>query len=253
MTWDVVDRDGKLVGTFPTKTAAREERDRLNAAARGEATSSSLKRAMAEIEETNQLRKFLAAPATEGLVVHTDIEKSAAIAVTKRFDDRVEAIAQRDRIGFPAAMLKIASANGNAVSSEVRADYQLWLDYRKAQDVIAATTPAPVVAAPVPTVSPAFQKMAQKAQKLAEKEGISQAAAFAKIYQQRPDLARADKQHFFNKAAGFGAQPVDPDEELVRALIASLSCSESHARGLALELRSKKPNLGTLARSGVAA
>jgi hypothetical protein len=144
----------------------------------------SLDRALLELEEHRKFAKTVA-PIVENSMQtqHVDINKAAAIAVVKRFDGIVDEIATRHKISKAAALLKVSS------SADYAAD---WFAYRQASQAIevpAAPTPEPAQV----LVSEAYQKMAKKAAKLAKREGISEASAFSKIYQSRPDLAAADR------------------------------------------------------------
>ena len=150
----------------------------------------SLDRALEEIEETKRFAKAHAAPLTEDHPMETSEVMKAAVA---KVDDRIAAIiAKSDK-----PISRVVAIGRMASSSDPR-DIEAWQLHKSI-----ASVPATPVSAPAP-VSPAFLKMQKKAAKLAQKEGISQASAFSKIYASRPDLAQADKQFFFNKAAGGG-------------------------------------------------
>ena len=247
MSWDVLDAHGRIISNHSRRKDAKRARNALNEKARGERSIAAAHREIAENKRFMEAHAR-AAVQTEDKVVETDVAKAAA-AVVQKFNARCEQVAKTEGISLASATLRIASANGNAAFGRESSDFQLWQDYRKASEIVVASAPAPV-AAPAPMVSDAYAKMMKKAGKVAKRENISVASAFSKVFSANPDLAQADRAWNVAKANGGG---IDPDEQLVRALVASLGVSEDHARGLALEIRSKKPNLGTLARSGVAA
>ena len=248
LTWDVKDAHGRVISNHSRRKDAKRERNRLNEKARGDRSIAAAHREIAENKRFMEAHAHAAVQKTEEKVVETDVAKAAA-AVVQKFNARCEQVAKTEGISLASATLRIASANGNAAFGRESSDFQLWQDYRKASEIVVASAPAPV-AAPAPMVSDAYAKMMKKAGKVAKRENISVASAFSKVFSANPDLAQADRAWNVAKANGGG---IDPDEQLVRALVASLGVSEDHARGLALEIRSKKPNLGTLARSGVAA
>ena len=229
--WEVRDQDGKVVGTYSSKKKAKRERDRLNAAGRAD---TSVEKALAEIDANEW---FVKTALTEDKMNYTEIEKAAAQTVVQKFNARVDEIAQRDRVSHATAMTKIAGAS-SLISPE---DASLWNEYRQASEVVKAMTPVAASAAPVPMVSAAFGELQKRAAKLQKGDPkLSSASAFAKAYSDpaNRDLVEQDRQFHFNKAAG--GLP-DPMEELVRTVQMVLGCSIEHARGLALEIRAKKP------------
>jgi NADH dehydrogenase/NADH:ubiquinone oxidoreductase subunit G len=147
----------------------------------------SVERALAEIAEHRAVVKA-AAPLTEDHPMETSEVIKAAVA---KVDDRIAAIiAKSDK-----PIDRVVAIGRMASSSDPR-DIEAWQIHKQL-----ATVPATPVSAPaLEPVSDAYAKMMRKAAKLAQKEGISQASAFAKIYQSRPDLAQQDKAHFFNRA-----------------------------------------------------
>ena len=158
--------------------------------------------------------------------------KADAVAIIKKFDDKVDEIAKRHKITRGAALLKVAQ------DREMAAD---WFAYRQAPQIVGAQftpTPEPERTA----LSPAFVKMQEKAEKRARKNGTWVATELSKIYAdpENADLVQADKAFHVSKASGGGLP--DPMEELVRTVQMVLGCSIEHARGLALEIRAKKPS-----------
>jgi len=227
-SWDVLDARGKVLSTHASRKDAKRARNRANSAARGESAigatwseeNDSLAKAKAEIKANKRLAKALAAASLEDPNMFTDVQKAEAVSVVQKFNARVEEVARRDFIGYGEAMNKIAGASF-LVSPE---DASLWNEYRQAAEIMKAAHPTPVSVAPAPMVSNAYMQLEKRAEKLRKNNPrLSQASAFSAAYQDpaNRDLAEADKQFHFNKAA-FGAQPVDPKSELVRALVASL-------------------------------
>jgi hypothetical protein len=154
-------------------------------------TSTSVERALAEIEETKRFAKAHAA-VTEVIPMETqDVTKAAAaVAVVKRFDGIIAEIAKRHNITPGAALLKVAQ------DREMSAE---WFAYRQAQQidgaqVRAAPEPEPVVE------SDAYQTMMAKATKRSARHGTSVASEFSQIFAQRPDLAAEDRAFHFSKA-----------------------------------------------------
>jgi hypothetical protein len=200
--------------------------------------STSLEKALAEIAETRQLAKSLAvtkahaAPLTEDHPMETSEVMKAAVA---KVDDRIAVIMKREpTISRDVAYLRLSSSTDDL-------DQEAWQIHKQL-----ATVPATPVSAPAPvTVSEAYAKMQKKAAKLAKRENISQASAFAKIYQARPDLAQADKQFFFTGGSvpvGKGLESVVFDN-MCRAIRASFpGISDAQVRHwVDLTLQGKPP------------
>jgi hypothetical protein len=122
-----------------------------------------------------------------------DVAKADAVAVIKRFDDAVGDLAKRHNITRGAALLKAAAAGGPD-----------WFAYRQAQQIVGAQHQATPEPEPV-MVSDAYAKIGKKAAKLAKAENISEASAFARVYQTRPDLAAEDKAFHMAKGGGLAA------------------------------------------------
>jgi hypothetical protein len=150
--------------------------------------STSLERALQEIADHRAVVKA-AAPLTEDHPMETSEVMKAAVA---KVDDRIAAIiAKSDK-----PIDRVVAIGRMASSSDPR-DIEAWQIHKQL-----ATVPATPVSAPAPvTVSPAFMKMQKKAAKLRKADPtLSEASAFARVYQSRPDLAQQDKAHFFAKA-----------------------------------------------------
>jgi hypothetical protein len=192
-----------------------------NPAAYTTGANDSLSKALAEIEINRAFAKA-AAPVLEDTTMETDEVMKAAVA---KVDSRIAIIMKREpTISRDVAYLRLST-------SRDAADQEAWLLFKS----LSVVPPTPVSEAPV-VVSDAYAKMQEKAGELAKAEGISQASAFAKVYQLHPDLAAEDRQFHLAKAAG----GVDPNEILITTLM-GLGYSREHATGMALEIRSKAP------------
>jgi hypothetical protein len=189
-------------------------------------------KAKQEIAENLAVAKSLAVTKEDPMETTSEVMKAAVAKV----DGRIEAIiAKSERpISRDGAILKMATSRDPA-------DIEAWQIHK----ALAVAPPTPVAeAAPVAT-SAAYDEMMAKASKRAAKHGTSVASEFSKLYTapENQALAAADRSAHLAKAATGG---VDPNESLVQALMASLGCDENHARGIALELRSKRPPASTL-------
>jgi len=240
-TWDLRDPRGKLISSHHSRKDAKRAMRRHRAAARGESADSdtwraddSLAKAKAEIKANKRFLK-------ENPVMDTQIDIAKAEAITKRFADRVDEIARANFISHQSATMRLASTSALISKS----DAELWASYRAASQLIADNRPAPVVAAPVPQVSAAYGELQKRAAELRKNDRkLSEASAFAAVYQDpaNRDLVAADRQFHFNKSARLP----DPDEVLTQAIMDSMNCDRAHARGVMLEIRSKKPPASTL-------
>lgn len=128
--------------------------------------------------------------------------------VAKRMADRAEVLRKADPTlrSFESAVAKIASSRDPA-------DQELWAAYKNAP-----ITPAAVPEPAQVQKSEAMLKLEKKARKLAKREGISQAAAFAKVYAdpKYADLVVAEKSAHFAKAAAPPFMPQVPNPTQIR-------------------------------------
>lgn len=157
-----------------------------------------------------------------------------AVSIAKRVNSRIEELMAAD-----PEVRSYASAVAKIATSRDPADQALWREYKQLSFVAEAPEPAPI------EKSDALLKLEKKARKLAKRQGLSEAVAFAKVYADpaNAELVGANKNAHFAKvnAPQFMPQVTDPME--IRPAERTGDTPNLEAlRGIARAIQAEYPN-----------